>query len=175
MLYPLHIDCLRGTQISSIVIETTSRSPGRSPRMAIELDPIIGRISFPAPKAPSSNDNNRHHRTGGSNLKSGVYSSRIAPQENHSEVSSDVKEIVNSDKIVFPVGQGVIEIGGESTQKTGLGRKIEKLMPNKAFLGNLFVPSILMRTRKKIMNRWLNPIEGEVKRFKKPTIYPERI
>ena len=72
---------------------------------------------------------------GGSNLKS-VYKAleSVSSKKINVKVSSDVKEIVNSDKIVFP-GQGAIGNCMSQLKKTGLSKKIENLCQTKPFLG----------------------------------------
>ena len=107
---------------------------------------------------------------GGSNLKS-VYKAleSVSGKRVNVKVSSDVKEIVNSDKIVFP-GQGAIGNCMSQLKKTGLGRKIENLCQTKPFLGICLGLQSLMRTSEEDNGTaCLNLIEGEVKRFKKPS------
>ena len=71
---------------------------------------------------------------GGSNLKSVCKAlESVSSKKINVKVSSDVKEIVNSDKIVFP-GQGAIGNCMSQLKKTGLGRKIENLCQTKPFL-----------------------------------------
>ena len=107
---------------------------------------------------------------GGSNLKS-VYKAleSVSGKKINVKVSSDVKEIADSDKIVFP-GQGAIGDCMSQLNKTGLGGKIESLCQTKPFLGIcLGLQSLMSKSEEDDGTTCLNLIEGEVKRFQKPS------
>ena len=107
---------------------------------------------------------------GGSNLKS-VYKAlkSVSSKKINVKVSSDVKEITDSDKIVFP-GQGAIGDCMNQLKKTGLGGKIENLCKTKPFLGIcLGLQSLMSKSEEDNGTTCLNLIEGEVKRFQKPS------
>ncbi len=107
---------------------------------------------------------------GGSNLKS-VYKAleSVSIKKINIRVSSDIKEIANSDKIVFP-GQGAIGDCMSHLKKTGLSRKIGNLCQTKPFLGIcLGLQSLMSKSEEDNGTTCLNLIEGEVKRFQKPS------
>jgi len=106
---------------------------------------------------------------GGSNLKS-VYKAleSVSSKKFNIKVSSDIKEITDSDKIVFP-GQGAIGDCMNQLKKTGLGRKIKNFCQTKPFLGIcLGLQSLMSKSEEDNGTTCLNLIDGEVKRFQKP-------
>ena len=112
---------------------------------------------------------------GGSNLKS-VYKAleAVSSKKINVKVSSDVKEITNSDKIVFPC-QGAIGDCMSQLKKTGLSSKIENLCQTKPFLGIcLGLQSLMSKSEEDNGTTCLNLIEGEVRRFQTPSNISEK-